>query len=330
MTSHENILNKIPLSRRRMVDLVNTAVLPVVAKLDQKVANQCEKTSIEAFYIRFMVEFAIATVYMPNKQRDIVKKFKQQCHQEGSCFIALNELWPEYVERLWAWVEHSELVPEAERDSLEQRVRNIPGIQALLQQMEEDAPVIEEDHDGFLVEASVAGSEEINQLHTSDEETEVISAKAFLVDAGIDSERIEDLRDDIEGLNHLFDQHLVINDVFVESFAQGLGRLAATLYGSYEFQALGSTLEQLIHMMRTMALKLTEEQKSMLLLLLEQLVHDLSSWFEHVFQLQDAVDIHYLDAALLAALAQIELMFDTEQPAAGSEENPEEDDFVMF
>ena len=133
MTSHENILNKIPLSRRRMVDLVNTAVLPVVAKLDQKVANQCEKTSIEAFYIRFMVEFAIATVYMPNKQRDIVKKFKQQCHQEGSCFIALNELWPEYVERLWAWVEHSELVPEAERDSLEQRVRNIPGIQALLQ-----------------------------------------------------------------------------------------------------------------------------------------------------------------------------------------------------
>ena len=196
--------------------------------------------------------------------------------------------------------------------------------------MEEDAPVIEEDHDGFLVEASVAGSEEINQLHTSDEETEVISAKAFLVDAGIDSERIEDLRDDIEGLNHLFDQHLVINDVFVESFAQGLGRLAATLYGSYEFQALGSTLEQLIHMMRTMALKLTEEQKSMLLLLLEQLVHDLSSWFEHVFQLQDAVDIHYLDAALLAALAQIELMFDTEQPAAGSEENPEEDDFVMF
>lgn len=44
--------------------------------------------------------------------------------------------------------------------------------------------------------------------------------------------------------------------------------------------------------------------------MLLNLLHDLESWRQNVFILQNARDIHYLDASLLSSCIQMEAVFD--------------------
>ena len=74
---------------------------------------------------------------------------------------------------------------------------------------------------------------------------------------------------------------------------------------------MGYSLQQLLRIV-DQALALNEENKVLIYALLEQLVLDLRSWVNNLFVEQTAVDIHYLDAALLASIAQIEMMLNLE------------------
>lgn len=56
--------------------------------------------------------------------------------------------------------------------------------------------------------------------------------------------------------------------------------------------------------------QLTEEKVKNLTSMLLNLLHDLESWRQNVFILQNARDIHYLDASLLSSCIQMEAVFD--------------------
>jgi two-component system chemotaxis response regulator CheY len=98
-----------------------------------------------------------------------------------------------------------------------------------------------------------------------------------------------------------------------------------TLYSVIEnFEEYNKVLQQLddfehlafaINTLMTFLSNITQEQFSPekvknLASMLLNLLHDLESWRQNVFILQNARDIHYLDASLLSSCIQMEAVFD--------------------
>lgn len=76
----------------------------------------------------------------------------------------------------------------------------------------------------------------------------------------------------------------------------------------FEFTALAYSLSALGTSMKEHADVLTEDKAkiSKMIILLDHLGHDLSAWREHIFELKDSVDIHYLDSSFFSSCIQIE------------------------
>ncbi|MDO8453704.1 MAG: response regulator, partial [Sulfurimonas sp.] len=80
----------------------------------------------------------------------------------------------------------------------------------------------------------------------------------------------------------------------------------------FEFTALAYALSSLSVFIKSSAKIISEdsEKRRMLSLLLEHLGHDLTSWREHIFILQDTADIHYIDSSFFSSCMQIEAIID--------------------
>lgn len=76
----------------------------------------------------------------------------------------------------------------------------------------------------------------------------------------------------------------------------------------FEFTALAYALSSLAVFIKESASKLSQDtaQLHLLVMFLEHLGTDLSSWREHVFILQDTENIHYLDSSFFSSCIQIE------------------------
>ncbi len=76
----------------------------------------------------------------------------------------------------------------------------------------------------------------------------------------------------------------------------------------FEFTALAYALSSLSIFIKESAPAISEEDSKlkMLVMLLEHLGSDLTSWREHIFILQDTADIHYLDSSFFSSCMQIE------------------------
>jgi len=76
----------------------------------------------------------------------------------------------------------------------------------------------------------------------------------------------------------------------------------------FEFTALAYALSSLAVFIKSSAETVSQDQEKvkMLIMMLEHLGTDLSSWREHIFVLQDTADIHYLDSSFFSSCVQIE------------------------
>ncbi len=95
----------------------------------------------------------------------------------------------------------------------------------------------------------------------------------------------------------------------VQSFADGvLGVYVGAINNLFEFTALGYALAALGSFLKENSALIVSDPKKLktMLMLMEHLGADLSSWREHIFGLQDAADIHYLDSSFFSSCVQIE------------------------
>jgi len=87
-----------------------------------------------------------------------------------------------------------------------------------------------------------------------------------------------------------------------------LGVYVRAINNLFEFTALAYALSSLGSFLKENGEAIVQDpgKIKMLVLMIEHLGHDLESWREHIFGLQDAADIHYLDSSFFSSCMQIE------------------------
>ncbi len=124
---------------------------------------------------------------------------------------------------------------------------------------------------------------------------------------------LDEIRD-LEGLDEEWIEKLHIlesepSHENIRQFADGvLGVYVRAMNNLFEFTALAYALSSLGTFMKEHADDIIADSSKlkMLVMLTEHLGSDLTSWREHIFSLQDAADIHYLDSSFFSSCMQIE------------------------
>lgn len=94
-----------------------------------------------------------------------------------------------------------------------------------------------------------------------------------------------------------------------------------------EFTALAYALDTLGMSIKANADKILKDEASLkkMISMMEYLGHDLSTWREHIFELQDTADIHYLDSSFFSSCMQIEGIISNKEISAD-----DDNDFELF
>jgi hypothetical protein len=104
-----------------------------------------------------------------------------------------------------------------------------------------------------------------------------------------------------------------------------LGAYISAISALYEFSGLSYAIISLSTLLKTQGGVLASDatKRANVLLFLEGLKKDLSSWIHHIFEVQDALDIHYLDASFFSSCMQIESIITGTEVDLGSDEEME-------
>lgn len=107
-----------------------------------------------------------------------------------------------------------------------------------------------------------------------------------------------------------------------------LGVYVRAINNLFEFTALAYALSSLGSFMKEHSGEIISDPKKLktLVMLLEHLGADLTTWREHIFVLQDTVDIHYLDSSFFSSCVQIEQIIGNKEVAS----NDDDDDGMEF
>jgi len=168
---------------------------------------------------------------------------------------------------------------------------------------------------------------EVKELQPQENESRAIGAvehqvlrESFVVKipaaeyvASIDSDafgEVSDLREaEIEWASWL---HTLEHEGSEENFRyfanDVLGAYSNALGALYEFSGLSYAIISLSTLLKANGglLASDDEKRAKVLIFLEGFKNDMSSWIEHVFELQDAQDIHYLDGSFFSSCMIIE------------------------
>lgn len=87
-----------------------------------------------------------------------------------------------------------------------------------------------------------------------------------------------------------------------------LGAYTSAISALYEFSGLSYAIVSLSTLLKTHGYILANDEikRTNVLIFLEGLKNDLTAWIHHIFEMQDALDIHYLDASFFSSCMQIE------------------------
>ncbi|NPA54807.1 MAG: hypothetical protein GXO40_00390, partial [Epsilonproteobacteria bacterium] len=163
-----------------------------------------------------------------------------------------------------------------------------------------------EDEEDFLFIADEGVSDEIHNMHYTQEEK--ISAAEYFSQHPIDTEDMDSIIDKKEELIKLLNNHNEFSEEFIDELKVLLLKLNTTLtfaFATAEFKDIGIGLANFIRVLDEVKNEQSEDMKDVLFHLVQNFVEDLIKWLDHVFIEQDAIDIHYLDANLLANAEQI-------------------------
>jgi len=314
------------LTKKRALDLIDTVILPISCKVrqdSQLYGHFPDRESFLQHNLR-MGQLAIAMLYAPKKAEQLMAAMHQAHARHGLSLEVLTPFVTEFFQRYVAWCRMSKLVPDTQRDRLEdeadvylQRWKKdyTRVLRASTQRQAEEVVMFDGQGESAEKEFTFFEAEQtdkaIDEMHTSGVDKQVVSAREYMASGEMLPEQISVIIDEFAELEELFAQHLRLDEDFVHDFQSHLKYLADNLFSSIEFEQMGYSLQQLLRIV-DQALALNEENKVLIYALLEQLVLDLRSWVNNLFVEQTAVDIHYLDAALLASIAQIEMMLNLE------------------
>ena len=150
----------------------------------------------------------------------------------------------------------------------------------------------------------------INNMHYTDERK--TTASEFMQEGSIEEESILELKEELDEIEDMIDAHLEkeLTYDFLEKIIPSHVILLFNM--SVEFKDIGYALETLNEKLSLIDLdSLNSSQKEILKAILITIMEDIKKWKNEVLINQTAQDIHYLDASLLANIAQIDIMLNS-------------------
>ena len=181
------------------------------------------------------------------------------------------------------------------------------------------------DDDFFSFESEEIDSE-IDKMHFN--EAKKISAKEYMSVNSLDLGIINDIEESEEDFENLRIEHSSIDEIYLNKLIKIVENYLKIFIELYDFKEIGYSLKKFKEKLNGLNLDNIKIDNLVLLKsLFESVVDDLNSFKKAVLVDQDAIDIHYLDASLLANLVQIEISIDSFNES-GYEDN--RDDLIEF
>lgn len=165
----------------------------------------------------------------------------------------------------------------------------------------------ETNDDNFLFFDNTQRDEAIHRMHYKDDDK--ISAFSFFEKGLIEIETAQDLIIYSNELEEGVFLHAQLNEEYLRSTSDLVGIFANELELSGEFRDIAYALRGFTHTLSELLQEncTTLPAAKMIKTVIDAIIEDLTSWTLHVLVVRDAVDIHYLDASLLANTAQLDL-----------------------
>ncbi|MEA3498149.1 MAG: response regulator [Campylobacterota bacterium] len=165
---------------------------------------------------------------------------------------------------------------------------------------DEDDEFMDFDEDDDDIEHSKELMDAYNDSHKK------VSAKEFLEeykDIGIDTEELQDLEDELDSVvaNILFENNL---EDELPDIIYMLEKYNRFLYMFTEFEELSKVLYGLIELLNGIDFN-TIKKTTLVSKFIVAIIQDLVEWKEHVFILEDAVDVYYINASILNSFVQL-------------------------
>jgi len=267
------------LPKEKLIDLIDNIVFPIAEKV-KKLCSDREKT----FKFKVALTKLALILLLPDKAK--IKIFRQKGISLRNLHI-LNEeqnrkILKDFFELHSKW--------EAKNCNLSQNEQT------------------EEFEDDFFDFDSEDIDSNINNMHY--QEHDKINAVDFMNKHGIDEDleiELHDLVTETEDFIYQYED-IELDESFIEKLSF-LDSFIKVFEFSGEFMDIGYALEMFRDNMSELDINsLTNEQKNMLKLMVISILKDLVKWVNEIIINQTAQDIHYLDASLLANIAQIDIM----------------------
>ena len=172
----------------------------------------------------------------------------------------------------------------------------------------------------FLEDTGVDDS--IHGMHYED--AQKISAEKYFETYPLDNSDLKDIAINKEVLVEILDDYLEYSEEFLERFISTLQKLDTSLqltFANKDFRDMGMGIEKLIVLLENLDKTSIAGNEEILYNILVTFMEDLIKWLDSIFILQNAVDIHYLDASLLANVEQLQITLNPIED--------EEDDFLF-
>ena len=161
--------------------------------------------------------------------------------------------------------------------------------------------------DGFFDFDSDERDENLDNMHYSDDKK--IDAKTFMEEDGIDEDLIKELQLSLRELRESINFNISLTEEYMVTYINTLKDIIKIYELSYVFQDLAVGLRELLLVLDELDYENFDEEKSKLIkTFLDSIYLDLEKWFNEVIENKTAKDIHYLDASLLANIAQVSLI----------------------
>lgn len=169
-------------------------------------------------------------------------------------------------------------------------------------------------------------------LHADDKEIlrktyhHAISAKDYIEEIGDDCshelEELNDAKDELKNLLYLLQERR--EEALLIPIAGIMLRYAIAMEALFEFKDLGYALRSISRLLSDLDAETKAYDIGKLVVFLNSIADDLSTWYHTIFIHQDTQNIHYLDSSLLSSCLQMEATF------TGAYEDSLGDDLELF
>ena len=170
---------------------------------------------------------------------------------------------------------------------------------ALFESNEEEFLDFDEEDDFFEFDSEKV-DDAINSMHLSEDKK--VSASDFMQEEFIDEELVDDIKEIIEEIYQLDEE----NAEYLNQYMNIVSLFIRFFNSSMEFRELSLGLEKLVKLLRENYDYIKENK--LLIEICKSILEDLVKFTDTVIINQNSIDIHYLDASLLANVAQLELI----------------------